>query len=531
VPNDDNDLFREVTLRLCGSLDLGEALSETFAYLRQRMPLQGISLAVYDGKARSLRMLVMTTLDYALKDPFAIPLSDEGRRAAEEILALDHGRTRLISRGEVHPLSLDILRGLTERFEPGSAVRTMLEQNAPHSLLIADLVLSGQRLGQAAFIAPEVEAFTQAWLRMIETLKAPFAIAVSNFLRHEETVRLKNRLAQDNQELQHDLLRRSGDRIVGASGGLREVMHLVRQVAPLDSPVLIQGETGTGKEVLANSIHRLSPRCTGPMISVNCGALNESLLDSELFGHEKGAFTGAVSRKRGRFERADQGTIFLDEVAELSPSAQVKLLRVLQTKTLERVGGTEPIEVDVRIIAATHRNVQAMIEDGSFRQDLWFRLNVFPVTIPPLRERKEDIPLLVRHFLEKKAGEMKRAEVPELTAEAMEQLCSYDWPGNVRELENVIERGLILSGHGHLAFPGLIEPHRATSGQPDQADKPPVPLDQAIAEHIRKALRHSRGRIEGPFGAARILGLNPSTLKGKMRRLGIRRSEGFSAAE
>ncbi|HTP05168.1 MAG TPA: sigma-54 dependent transcriptional regulator, partial [Nitrospirota bacterium] len=216
-------------------------------------------------------------------------------------------------------------------------------------------------------------------------------------LRHQEVSRLKDMLADDNRYLQRQLLSVSGSEIMGADFGLKAVMNMVRQVAPLDSPVLLMGETGTGKEVIATAIHRFSPRREGPFIRVNCGAIPDSLIDSELFGHEKGAFTGAISQKRGRFERAHKGTIFLDEIGELPPQAQVRLLNVLQDREIERVGGTESIPVDIRILSATNRNLQAMVASGQFREDLWFRLNVFPIMIPPLRQRKEDIPALVHH--------------------------------------------------------------------------------------------------------------------------------------
>jgi len=225
-------------------------------------------------------------------------------------------------------------------------------------------------------------------------------MAMSNARRYQETVRLKNLLAEDNRALFRELEEVSGTRVVGAEFGLRQVMEMVRLVAQSNSPALLLGETGSGKEVIANAIHLTSSRRNGPMIRVQCGAIPETLLDSELFGHEKGSFTGAIARKRGRFERADKGTIFLDEIAELTPEAQVKLLRVLQEKEFERVGGAETIAADVRVIAATHRNLEERVREGRFREDLWFRLNVFPIHIPPLRQRREDIPSLVQYFVE-----------------------------------------------------------------------------------------------------------------------------------
>jgi transcriptional regulator with PAS, ATPase and Fis domain len=252
-------------------------------------------------------------------------------------------------------------------------------------------------------------------------------------------------LADDNRFLNRQIMEMTGDTIIGADFGLRDVMKMVHQVAPLSSPVLLMGETGSGKEVIANAIHISSIRGNNPYIRVNCGAIPEGLIDSELFGHEKGAFTGAISEKKGRFERAHTGTIFLDEVGELPPAAQVRLLRVLQQREIERVGGTELIPVDVRIISAIHQNLERMVRAGEFREDLWFRLNVFPIMIPPLRQRIDDIPALVHHFMERKARALKIWEVPTVPQEEIERLQAHHWPGNVRELENVVERALIQS--------------------------------------------------------------------------------------
>jgi DNA-binding NtrC family response regulator len=343
-------------------------------------------------------------------------------------------------------------------------------------------------------------------------------------LRHQEVSRLKDMLADDNRYLQNELRSASGDEIVGSDFGLKAVMKMVQQVAPLDSPVLLLGETGTGKELIANAIHYSSPRKDGPFIKVNCGAIPETLLDSELFGHEKGAFTGAVSQKRGRFERANKGTIFLDEIGELPAQAQVRLLRVLQTKEIERVGGTTSIPVDVRIISATHRNLQEMIASGRFREDLWFRLNVFPIMIPPLRQRREDIPAMVHHFIDRKSKELKLTKRPTLTSDALDRLTAYDWPGNVRELENVIERALIQQRDGFLSFETPFAPQvaggREGTREPSR-DRTLPSLDEINAEHIRQALKMAGGKINGPRGAAQLLGLHPNTLRKRMNKLGI----------
>jgi transcriptional regulator with GAF, ATPase, and Fis domain len=331
-------------------------------------------------------------------------------------------------------------------------------------------------------------------------------------------------LADDNRYLFNELRSVSGDEIIGSDFGLKAVMRMVQQVAPLDSPVLLQGETGTGKEIIANAIHYSSPHKDGPFIKVNCGAIPDTLLDSELFGHEKGAFTGAISQKRGRFERANKGTIFLDEIGELPPQAQVRLLRVLQTKEIERVGGTASIPVDVRIISATNRNLQEMIASGRFREDLWFRLNVFPIMIPPLRQRREDIPALVHHLIERKSKELKLTERPVLTPSALDRLMAYDWPGNVREMENLIERALIQQRNGVLSFETLLTPRVPVSHEVTRdagRNRTVLPLDEINAQHIRQALERAGGKINGPGGAAQILGLHPNTLRSRMNKLGI----------
>jgi len=296
---------------------------------------------------------------------------------------------------------------------------------------------------------------------------------------------------------------------------------MVNQVAVLESPVLLLGETGTGKDLIASTIHYASQRRDGPFISVNCGAIPESLLDSELFGHEKGAFTGAFSQKRGRFERADNGTIFLDEIGELPLQAQVRLLRVLQNKEIERIGGSRTIKLNIRVIAATNRNIKKMVEMNEFREDLYFRLNVFPIEIPPLRERKTDIPALLQHFISEKAKELKLKKIPELEPGSIEILLDYFWNGNVREFENIVERSMIICKNNVISFKNLIKNTPIDIQQNVSNDSVVLSLDQMITEHIQKAIRMTNGKIHGTDGAAELLQINPSTLRHKMKKLGI----------
>jgi transcriptional regulator with GAF, ATPase, and Fis domain len=296
-------------------------------------------------------------------------------------------------------------------------------------------------------------------------------------------------------------------------------------VAPLNNTVLLLGETGTGKEMIADAIHFSSPRKDGPYIKVNCGALPENLIDSELFGHEKGSFTGAVAESRGRFQRADGGTIFLDEIGELSPTAQIRLLRVLQNREVERVGGKRPIPVDIRVITATHRDLQSMLTEGRFREDLWFRLSGFPIPVPPVRQRKSDIPALTRHFVIVKSREFGIAVPPSIAPGALLRLMEYDWPGNVRELMNLVERELILHPGGPLIFETMLPRQEGrTEAVSAGVAHPhlPLKLDEAMAAHISEVLKVTKGKIHGPGGAAELLGVKPTTLRWRMDQLGIR---------
>jgi transcriptional regulator with GAF, ATPase, and Fis domain len=308
--------------------------------------------------------------------------------------------------------------------------------------------------------------------------------------------------------------------IVGESPALARVLEQIAQVAPTDSTVLIQGETGTGKELVARAIHEASRRRERPLVTVNCAALPRELVESELFGHEKGAFTGATQQRRGRFELADGGSLFLDEVGELPLEAQAKLLRVLQEGEFDRVGGVRSLRADVRVIAATNRDLQAQVAAGRFRVDLYYRLNVFPIAVPPLRERREDIARLVRHFAARAARRLGRT-LGGISSAFLDRAAAYDWPGNIRELENVVERSMIMSRGGTLEAIELFSPstERAPSASPGNGT-----LAEMERAHITRVLEGTHWVIEGEFGAARILGLNPSTLRGRLRKLGIRKA-------
>ena len=308
------------------------------------------------------------------------------------------------------------------------------------------------------------------------------------------------------------------EQIIGNSPALESVLEQVEQVAPTDSTVLIQGETGTGKELVARAIHNLSTRCGRPFVKLNCAAIPFDLLESELFGHERGAFTGAIAQKIGRFELADKGTLFLDEVGDIPAALQPKLLRVLQEQEFERLGSTRTHQVDVRLVAATNRNLVDMVKHSQFRSDLYYRLNVFPVPLPPLRARCEDIPALVQHFVEVYARRMGK-QIEHIPPETMSALTSYQWPGNIRELQNFIERSVILSS-GNVLCPPLASLRAAAETESLEA----VTLEDAERDHIRKTLEQTKWVVAGPKGAAARLGIKRSTLYFRMQKLGISRT-------
>ena len=425
----------------------------------------------------------------------------------------------------------------------------MLPGSIGGDLLALPLAAEGAVLG--ALVLHSRDRFRPAQVALAPTLQGPFAVALANDRRLRELMALKEAAEADRQSLLLRLKRQDiSDLIVGAEGGLRGVMQRVELVARAETPVLILGETGTGKEVVARAIHQRSRRASGPFLRVNCGAIAPELIDSELFGHERGSFTGAVATRKGWFERADGGTLFLDEVSELSAAAQVRLLRILQDGSFQRVGGQQTLTVDVRVIAATNRDLHRMVSDGQFREDLWYRIAVFPIHLPALRERVEDIPTLARHFA------LRASERLGLTPQVPDQadlalLAAYDWPGNVRELAAVLERAAILGNGkrlevavalgvgfrrpGPVAAAPFLAPAAESGGSqglpgtPDTAGPAraagfvsgQATLADLERRHIEATLAQTAGRVEGYFGAARILGINPNTLRGRMRKLGI----------
>jgi len=511
---DKNEFFRQATSRICGNLAIERALSSSLNFLRSELPVDRMLLQLFEEGFNAVRTVASATSDGGKIDNLLTPMSS---KAKQEIMNFEQ---------EYKQQSPNSAWFIPDESHQKLMFEEMLQGHdvIATSLLVLPLRMGGDKVvgGGGLILTTEgKDKFTQQQADLLYMLREPFAIAMSNALKHLEVTNLRDMLADDNRYLHNELRRLSGDEIIGANFGLKKVMYKVQQVASLDSPVLLLGETGVGKDVIANTIHYSSYRSDGPFVSVNCGAIPDTLIDSELFGHEKGAFTGALAQKRGRFERADKGTIFLDEIGELPLQAQVRLLKVLQSKEIERVGGVKTIPLDIRIIAATNRDLEEMVKLNEFREDLWFRLHVFPVQIPPLRKRQSDIPALLQHFILLKSRELKLPAIPKLAPGAIDPLMDYQWPGNVRELENVVERALILNPNGPLNFENMcLEPVEKTTNEVTEVEET-FNLDENVSKLIHRVLKKTNGRVHGSGGAADILGINPSTLRNRMRKLGI----------
>ena len=500
------DFFREVTIRICSSLEIEKSLWQCFLYVKSVMPVDELILVVYDKPKEALEIVATADRNGGTIQSVMVAMPLDARKSFENAANLSPARI-------MDNIYDDPIAGLV-----GKAVDW-----PPSALIVNRLIVEGRMTGALYVRNGSGGKYTDDHARLWSLSNRPIAIALANSQSHREVVEHRELLADDNAYLREELNLHSVGTIVGADFGLKDVMSEVRRVAPMTSAVVLVGETGTGKEVIANAIHHLSPRRKGPFIKVNCGAIPDSLIDSELFGHEKGAFTGAFVQRRGRFEKAHRGTIFLDEIGELPLQAQARLLRVLQEKTIERVGSSDSITVDVRLISATNRNLEKMVEEGTFREDLYFRIKVFTIMIPPLRERRADIPVLIQHFMHMKQKEMKLPWVPAVAPSVLDRLVGYAWPGNIRELQNAVERALIHSDGNPLAFDD-IPPAKMRSERKDVmlSEGPEVlKLMDMEARHIINVLNKTGGKVEGKGGAADLLGLNPSTLRSRMKKLGI----------
>ena len=503
-------LLLDLNNTMVSTLDLRQLFQSMSASLRRMVPCDFAGLLLPDVESGQLRLYV---LDYPegkglFQEEMLIPL-----KGSASGLAFRTGTPLVLHSFEQARLDPEMYgvpgaeglyqRVATEGFKSGCFL---------------PLLNRGRVLGVLALIKRQEQAFHQDDVEFLSQVASQVAIAVENALDYRQVTESRERLAEETRYLQEEIrTTHHFDAILGKSAALKEVLQQVEVVAPTDATVLILGETGTGKELMARAIHALSARRDHTLVTVNCAAIPSGLLESELFGHEKGAFTGAIARKIGRFELAHQGTLFLDEVGDIPLDLQSKLLRVLQEQAFERVGSTRTIQVHVRLVAATSQNLPQMIEDRAFRGDLYYRLNVFPLTVPPLRERAEDIPLLVRHFVHQ-YGRRLNKHIDTIPAEAMEALTRYPWPGNVRELQNVIERAVILSP-GTVLHPLLAELKRPVASTPARVGT----LEAAERAHILQALQEAKWMIAGPKGAAARLGVKRSTLYAKMAKLGISR--------
>ena len=491
----------EVNNVLVSHLDVRELFEAIAACLRRVMHHEYTSLALYDPATKRMRVQF---LDFP-----------EGRGLIREemSIAVESSPSGCSFRSR-QPLLAS--RADLEKYD--SEIARLLLAEGVRSVCCVPLVTRNRVLGALNVASLRDAAFTQADADLLSQVSAQIAIAVENALAFKEIAELKNKLAEEKLYLEDEIRTEFNfEEIVGDSAVLKLILRQVETVAPTDSTVLIQGETGTGKELVARAIHNLSNRRERTFVKVNCAAIPTGLLESELFGHERGAFTGAIARKIGRFELAHGGTLFLDEVGDIPLELQPKLLRVLQEQEFERLGSTRTIRVDVRVVAATNRDLARMVAEREFRSDLYYRLNVFPLLMPPLRDRHEDIPQLVRYLAQKYARRMNK-RIESIPAETLDALTRYHWPGNVRELENLIERAVILS-----AGPALRVPLAELKPPAEAATEALVTLEAAERQHILRALEETNWVLGGPRGAATRLGMKRTTLQSRMSKLKITR--------
>jgi formate hydrogenlyase transcriptional activator len=494
-------MLLEVTNTMVANLDVRELFTAISAGLRRVIPHEYASLALHDPESNRLRI-------HALEFP-------SGRGfIQEEMVGPAEGTPAGWALATRKPLLLDA-EGLSAfRAE----VARLLLAEGLESLCCLPMMTPNRVLGTLNIGSRRPGAFTQEDVDLLSQVANQIAVAMENALAYQEIAELKDLLAKEKLYLE-DEIRTEYDfeEIVGESPALKRILRQVETVAPTDATVLIHGETGTGKELIARAIHNLSARRERTLVKVNCAAIPTGLLESELFGHERGAFTGAIEQKIGRFELGHQGTIFLDEVGDIPLELQPKLLRVLQEHEFERLGSTRTVRVDVRVVAATNRDLAQMVGEGKYRRDLFYRLNVFPIVVPALRERPEDIPLLLRYFAQKYARSMNKP-IETIPNEDLEKLTRYPWPGNVRELENLIERAVILTPGTVLRVP-LPEPSPSIEDSQESIST----LEAAERAHILRALRETRWVVGGPQGAAVRLGMKRTTLQSRMHKLGITR--------
>jgi hydrogenase-4 transcriptional activator len=511
-----SDILLRVWQEVCRHLEIDNSATAVAALLIDHLPLERLTIHRFEAEHLRVRLAANFPQNDLLHDRGDRQLEGDSARQLERWIR----RREAIHQGDEPAKAEKILRIIGSSSPGGDALLVPLIGEHGSTGILTAVTAEGRRL-------------SRVHVNLLASLTEPLAAALDNDARLHEIAALREAAEADRRSLLNRLGRKEvGDTIVGEDRGLRHVMQRVDMVSRSDVPVLILGETGTGKELVARAIHNRSDRHNGPFIRVNCGAIPRELIDSQLFGHEKGSFTGAADKRQGWFERADMGTLFLDEIGELPLDAQVRFLRVLQDGYVERVGSADPIRVNVRVVAATHRDLASMVRESTFREDLWYRIAVFPILLPPLRERTEDIPAMALHFAERAAVRFGLAQVDPKESD-ISMLQTYDWPGNIRELGTVIDRAAIL-GNGRTlelaAALGLATPRRPV--EVDTARESPIalplalpskifPLESAMKSHIEAALRATSGRIEGRHGAARLLAINPHTLRARMRKLKI----------
>jgi formate hydrogenlyase transcriptional activator len=491
----------DISKRLSSNLDLQSLLRDIASTVRRALGTDVVAVWVLNAEETHLQM-------YAVDFPASRGIASEGRLMPVEGTLLG-----------------DILkRGVHEVSDFGDPALKLPEGDA--AIIRAEglrfgyagpMYVRDRKLGVFSLGRKTNKPFAGEDVEMADMVAQQVAIALSNAIAYKDVADLKDRLAKEKVYLEDEIRSELNfSEIVGKSAALRNVLKQIETVAPTDSTVLIYGETGTGKELIARAIHDRSKRRAGTFVKLNCAAIPTGLLESELFGHERGAFTGAISQRVGRFELANRGTIFLDEIGEIPLELQPKLLRVLQEREFERLGNSRTLRTDARLIAATNRDLEAMAAENKFRPDLYYRLNVFPVQVPALRDRPEDIPLLVRHFVEQFARQMNR-DIDTIPAETMNALTRYSWPGNIRELQNLVERAVILSSDNVLQVPLQDLKRRSTSASTSSSQT----LEETERAHILAVLEKTKWKLSGPNGAAARLGLNRSTLQFRMKKLGI----------
>lgn len=497
-----------VTEAILAHRDLSSLFQDLVGRLRPLVVFDYLVLVLHDAESNTMRLRVAGTVEPVTTPEIVLPVNEDPA-------------------GLVWETQNPLLLANEADFERWPKLREQARPYGVQSLCILPLTTARNRLGTFHFSCKQPSAYPSGDVDFLQHIADMVAVAVENALAFDELSALKEQLAHEKAYLEEEIRAEHYKGMIAVSAALRDVLKKLEKVAPTDSTVLICGETGTGKERIARALHELSPRRERAFIKLNGAAIPTGLLESELFGHEKGAFTGAICQKIGRFELAHKGTLFLDEVGDIPLELQPKLLRVLQEQEFERLGGTKTIKVDVRLVAATNRNLARMVSENRFRNDLYYRLNVFPIGLPPLRERPDGIPALVRHFTQQFARRMGK-RIDTIPAGTMDALVRYQWPGNVRELQNVIERAVILSPGPSLQIPlDELQNPQPTTLQPEApaASAPEaVSLADAERQHILGAIRESGGVLGGPRGAAARLGMKRSTLYKKLKKLGISRS-------